>query len=108
MSGKDISLVQGNTDYDLMLADVNLNFNPSITFLTNYMYTTDGILDLYNQMMEEKDILKTQRLLMQYITLLSEEVSCIGIYAKVGFVVTQKSLLNMSNISYMNIFNTFK
>lgn len=94
-------------NYDIVLADVNLNANPSTLFMQDYMYMTEKITNIYNQMLEEKDIIKLQSLLQQYITLLSEEVSAIGIYAKVGYVVVQKSVLDMTDISYMNIFKVF-
>ena len=93
--------------YDLVLADVNLNQVPSTSFLSEYMYITDELSLAYDKLCEEKDINNIQNLFKEYIQILSEDVSAIGIYAKVGYVVTQKSLLDMSNISYMKIFDMF-
>lgn len=93
--------------YDLVLADVNLNQVPSTSFLSEYMYMTDELTLAYDKLSKEKDINNIQNLFKEYIQILSEDVSAIGIYAKVGYVVTQKSLLDMSNISYMKIFDMF-
>lgn len=97
-----------NGDYDLVLADVNLDSNPDISFLNKYIYSSQEMDEIYTQMVNETDISNLPNLLCGYMTVLSEEVGCIGIYSKVGFVVTQKSVLNMSDISYMNIFKLFK
>ena len=93
--------------YDLVLADVNLNQVPSTSFLSEYMYITDELSLAYDKLSKEKDINNIQNLFKEYTQILSEDVSAIGIYAKVGYVVTQKSLLDMSNISYMKIFDMF-
>ena len=91
-------------DYDIVLATVYLNETPDIGFLKDYL----NINDLTNQAFEQVDNSTIEDLSanvqnLEYI--LSDEVACIGIYARNINLVYQKYIYGFENLNYMGIFS---
>lgn len=107
LQGNDFNNALNNKEYDLVLANVYINNIPDISFIENYLNVNDIILSNINIVKNSsvEDLSKNINLLMEN---LSEEVACIGIYAKNTNVVYQTNIAGISNISYMNIFNNFE
>lgn len=96
-----------NKEYDLVLASVYINNIPDISFIENYLNVNDIVSSSINIVKQSspEELSKNVNLLMEN---LSEEVACIGIYAKNTNVVYQTNIAGIYNIAYMNIFNNFK
>lgn len=90
-------------DYDLVLANVNLDNTPDIAFVRNNLFITDSVLQLL-------DAVKTSEIknLSTNINLLrdsmSQDISCIGIYSDVSYLIYNKNVLGIKDVNYMNIF----
>ena len=94
-------LKKGN--YDLLLANVYLNNNPNISFLSQYLYFTDEINEVESKIkLSENTNINGDILALQ--SKLSEQVSAIGIYSDVSYLVYSKDITGIQNISYMNLF----
>lgn len=107
LQGDDFNNALNNKEYDLVLANVYINNIPDISFIENYLNVNDIISSSINIVKQSsaEDLSKNINSLMEN---LSEEVSCIGIYAKNTNVVYQTNIAGISNISYMNIFGNFE
>lgn len=101
LSNKDLINAIKEKDYDLVLADVTLNINPSIIFLNNHLVIGEKLSNIMSKMQNgvDKDILG------EYNQILSEEFQFVGIEADNIYVIYNKEIENISNIKYMNIFN---
>ena len=90
-------------DYDIVLASVYLNETPDVNFLKEYLdindETSQAFLQVENSSAE--DIAQNIQNL-EYV--LSDEVACIGIYARNVNLVYQKYISGFDNINYMRIF----
>ena len=90
-------------DYDIVLASVYLNETPDVNFLREYLdinnETSQAFLQVENSSAE--DIAQNIQNL-EYV--LSNEVACIGIYARNINLVYQKYIFGFDNINYMRIF----
>ena len=106
MQGDEFTNALNNKEYDLVLADVYINNIPDISFIENYLNVNNIVSSSINIVKQSSagDLSKNVNSL---IKTLSEEVACIGIYAKNTNVVYQTNIAGISNISYMNIFNRF-
>jgi len=89
--------------YDLLLASVNLNNNPDIYFVQNNLYITENvkqaILNIDNSAVQD---LNTN--IMNLQNTLSQDISAIGIYGDVSYLVYSKNIIGLDNVSYMNLF----
>lgn len=89
--------------YDLLLASVNLNNTPDISFVLDNIFINDkvgqAIVNVQNSTVQQlnKNIVSLQNIL-------SQEVSAIGIYSDVSYLVYSKDIIGIGNISYMNLF----
>ena len=96
-----------NKSYDIILADVNINQVPDISFLYEHINISDSM----NKAIENVENSNFDEL-SKNITVLQdtvvEEVACIGILAKTSNIVYQKNISGFSNISYMNVFDELK
>lgn len=91
-------------DYDLLLASVNLNNSPDISFIKDKLFMTQTI----TQALENTQNSTIQDLNKNIISLqneLSEQVSAIGIYSDVSYLIYSKDIIGIDNVSYMNLFS---
>ena len=91
-------------NYDIVLASVYLNETPNINFLKSYLNINDetnqAFLQVENSSAED---LPQNIQNLEYV--LSNEVACIGIYARNINLVYQKYISGFDNINYMKIFD---
>ena len=103
LSQENISQKVESGDYDIVLASVYLNETPNISFLKNYLNineeTDQAFLQVENSNAED---LPQNIQNLEYV--LSNEVACIGIYARNINSVYQKYISGFDNINYMKIF----
>ncbi len=103
LSQENISQKVESGDYDIVLASVYLNETPNISFLKNYLNineeTDQAFLQVENSSAED---LPQNIQNLEYV--LSNEVACIGIYARNINLVYQKYISGFDNINYMKIF----
>ena len=104
LSQENISQKVESGDYDIVLASVYLNETPNISFLKNYLNineeTDQAFLQVENSNAED---LPQNIQNLEYV--LSNEVACIGIYARNINLVYQKYISGFDNINYMKIFD---
>lgn len=104
LSQENISQKVESGDYDIVLASVYLNETPDIDFLKNYLNineeTEQAFLQVENSNAED---LPQNIQNLEYV--LSNEVACIGIYARNINLVYQKYISGFDNINYMKIFD---
>lgn len=92
-----------NGKYDLCLANVSLNNNPNISFLYNNLYLTEEIKEKMEVISNATcDTLSSDVKALQQV--LSKEISAIGIYSDVSYVIYSKDIVGMQDIRYMNLF----
>ena len=100
LSQENISQKVESGDYDIVLASVYLNETPNISFLKNYLNineeTDQAFLQVENSNAED---LPQNIQNLEYV--LSNEVACIGIYARNINLVYQKYISGFDNINYI-------
>lgn len=83
--------------YDIVLATLNLTKSPDISFVKDNLIGIEGTslenVTNMNTMLEINAIQKD----------MSNNISCIGIYAKINYVIYNDSIVLLDNISYKNI-----
>lgn len=90
-------------NYDLCLASVYLNNSPDISFVKSNLYVTEDITGLLKNIEEST----TENLSSNIVNLkerLSYELSAIGIYSDVSYVIYSKDIVSILETSYMNLF----
>ena len=92
-----------NRDYDLVLANIYINDIPDVEFLRDYIDINNETTQAFEQVRNSsvEDLTKNIQNL-EYV--LSDEVACIGLYARNINMVYQKYLY-FTDINYMNIFS---
>lgn len=103
LNSAEINAKINSGEYDIALTSVNINNNPDISYLNNYININDNI----NQAIEKVNNSKVEELstnIKNLQSILSSEVACIGIAARNTNVVYQKNITGFDNISYMNVF----
>ena len=92
-----------NRDFDLVLASIYINDIPDVEFLRDYIDINNNTTQAFEQVRDSsvEDITKNIQNL-EYV--LSDEVACIGLYARNINMVYQKYLY-FTDINYMNIFS---
>ncbi len=88
--------------YDLVLANVNLNNNPNINFITSKLYLTEGIKTAL-EAINISDTVNLPQEIKNASNTMSESISTIGIVAKTTYVISNKNLTGLTDISYLNI-----
>ena len=94
-------------NYDMVLADILVDDYPDISYLQNFLDidtdTNTAILQVKNSNVQDlpQNILNLQNVL-------SEEVSCIGIFARNINVVYQKNITGFDNVRYLKIFENIE
>lgn len=91
-------------DYDIVLASVYLNETPNINFLKSYLNINDETNQAFLQV-ENSSAENLPQNIQNLEYVLSNEVACIGIYARNINLVYQKYISGFDNINYMKIFN---
>lgn len=90
--------------YDLILASVDLNNNPNISFVNNNLYITDNIKDAMNNV-NNSTIQNISQAIISLQDALSYNVSAIGIYSDVSYLVYSKDVIGIEDIIYLNLFD---
>ena len=89
-------------NYDMVVASVNLNNVPDISFLNNNMYITQAANQAQDKI-EALDIQQIGKGVNEFKDALSESVATIGIYSDVSYLIYSKEIIGIDNISYMNL-----
>ena len=91
-------------DYDIVLATIYLNETPNIDFLRDYLDINETTAQAFKQVQESTvEDLSSNVQNLEYV--LSDEVACIGIYARNINIVYQKYIYGFENLNYMSIFS---
>ncbi len=91
-------------DYDIVLATIYLDEIPDITFLKDYLNINEATNQAFLQV-EQSSVEDLDKNIQNLEFVLSNEVACIGIYARNINLVYQKYIYGFDNINYMSIFN---
>ncbi len=91
-------------EYDLILSTININENPDIEFLYNYINVSD-ITNSAIENVKNSDISNIEENINNLKNTISSEIACIGILAKNTNVVYQKYIKGFDNIAYMKVFD---
>lgn len=95
-------------NYDLCLASVHLNNSPDISFVQNNLFVTGDITESLKNI-EESTIENLSGNIVKLKTKLSYDISAIGIYSDVSYMIYSKDIVTIQEIGYMNLFkNTFR
>lgn len=92
-------------NYDLVLADVNLNENPDISFIEEYISITEKVKNKIIELKNCDNIEDTVQSLKELKNIMSDEVVCVGIHADSTYIVSKKGMNSFSKVKYMNIFS---
>lgn len=90
-------------DYDISLVSVNLNNSPDISFLTSRLYSTLDVKKAISTV-NDSSVKDLQRNIVNLRNILSNNISAIGIYSDVSYLVYSKDIVGIEDISYMNLF----
>ena len=103
LSKDEITQKVQSRDYDLVIATTFVNDIPDIEYLREYVDINDATTQAFEQVKNSsvEDLAKNIQNL-EYV--LSDEVACIGLYARNINMVYQKYLY-FTDINYMNIFS---
>lgn len=104
LNQEEINQIIEAKDYDLVLASVYLNETPDINFLKEYLNINDVTNQAFIQV-EQSSVEQLDKNIQNLQFVLSEQVACIGIYARNINLVYQKNIYGFDNINYMTIFN---
>ncbi len=89
-------------NYDLAVANIDLNNVPDISFLSNNMFITQGAKQVFEKI-ETSNIQQLGKSITELKTTLSETVAIIGIYGDVSYLIYSKDIIGIDNITYMNL-----
>ena len=104
VSKADVSVKVNAKDYDLVLASVYLDETPNVEFLRKYLDINSNTTQAFTQV-EESSVEDIEKNIQNLQFILSDEVACIGIYARNINLVYQKGIYGFEDINYMNIFS---
>lgn len=96
-----------NKDYDLVLANVNMNENPDISYIKDYLSVNDNVKSYIEDIENNTDIDILSEKILNLQKVLSEEIACIGICAYDTDIIYQKYIVGFEDLKYLNIFNEF-
>ena len=94
-------ILKGN--YDLLLANVNLNNNPNINFITQHLYMSEETKTCL-EAINTSSVANLSNDIKNVSNLMSEDVSAIGIVAKDIYIICNKSLTGVETPTFLNIF----
>ena len=101
LSNEEITKRVESSDYDIVLATVYLNETPNIEFLRNYLDINDSTFQAFLQV-EQSSVEDLTKNIQNLEYVLSDEVACIGMYARNINLVYQKEIYGFSNLNYMS------
>ena len=104
LTSEEIQQRVDSLDYDIVLATIYLNETPDIRFLRNYLDINDATAQAFTQV-EQSSIENLPQNIQNLEYVLSDEVACIGIYARNINLVYQKYIYGFDELNYMSIFN---
>lgn len=107
LSQEEINQKIESKDYDIVLATVYLNETPDITFIKDYLNINEATNQAFIQV-EQSSVEQLDKNIQNLQFVLSEQVACIGIYARNINLVYQKYIYGFENINYMTIFNNIE
>ena len=87
----------------MVIAKLNLNDNPDISFIKNNLFITESIsqkLDMIN----DSTISNLPNTIKELQSELSSNVSIIGLYANTSYIIYSKDIIGLENVSYLKIF----
>ncbi len=96
-----------NKEYDLVIANVNMNENPDITYIKEYININNNIKYAMDDVENNTDVELLNEKIANLQNVLSEEIACIGICAYDTDVIYQKYIVGFDDLKYLNIFNKF-
>ncbi len=94
-------------DYDIVLATVYINQTPDVSFLRAYLDINDNTKQAFSQV-ENSSVEDLDDNVQNLQFVLSNEVACIGIYARNINLVYQKYISGIENLNYMKLFSNLK
>ncbi len=92
------------SEYDLLLTTLYIGDNPNIEYIKKYLNINEDTDKAFKNF-ENSDILNVSTNLQNLQNILSQEIACIGIYAKDTNVVYQTYVKGIEDIGYMKIFD---
>lgn len=104
---KQIDERMKNNDYDMVLTTVYINDNPNTEYLEKFLNIND-VTNTAFQEVKNSDITEISNKIGDLQNILSQEIACIGIFAKDTNVVYQKYITGFESIGYMRIFNSIE
>ena len=104
LTSEEIQQRVDSLDYDIVLATIYLNETPDIRFLRNYLDINDATAQAFTQV-EQSSIENLPQNIQNLEYVLSDEVACIGIYARNINLVYQKYIYGFDELKYMSIFS---
>jgi len=97
-----ISRIKKGT-YDLILANVDLNNTPDISFVSDHLFITHNIKQAIESI-NTSTIQDLNKNVSKLQNALSTDVSTVGIYSDISYLVYNKDIIGINEISYMNLF----
>lgn len=92
-------------NYDLVIASASLNNNPDISFVKNNIFITEEVEQAI-AIVENSTIQDLSKNIALLKNVLSEQISTIGIYSDVSYLIYSKDIIGVENVSYMNLFKS--
>lgn len=105
MNKNNLEKALSKGEYDLVLANININENPDLSYIEEYININNNTNNAFSNIItysKTEEIIENVR---QLHSVLSNEVVCIGIHADTSYVICKKELNELGEISYMNIFS---
>lgn len=103
----EVSAKIANKEYDIVLADVLINEYPDISYLSEYVEINQEVANAISQV-KDSNISSLSENIINLQNVLSEEVACIGIFARNINVVYQKDIEGFENIKYFKVFDNLE
>lgn len=93
-----------NGNYDLILANIDLNNIPDISFVEKNLFITDEVAKAIEQV-NNSTILELPKNLKVLQNCLSQDVSIIGLYSDVSYLIYRGNSITTNDVTYMNLFD---
>lgn len=107
LNDKDIITTINAKTYDLILADINLNESPDISFIYENIRFNKNINSKIDILSDSK-IANLKQNLNNLITSVSEEFPIIGLYSKPVYIISKKDITLFKNARFYNMFNSLR
>jgi len=105
MSKNNLEKALSKGEYDLVLADLNINENPDLSYIEHYININNNTNAAFSNITNFSNTNELEDNVKELQNVLSNEAVCIGIHADTSYVICKKELSQLGNISYMNIFS---